>query len=186
MRVGSRTPRAQTRRRYFETALGYRARTSLGSRARRRCRLVISVIERSGGTVLHGPLLLSRWRTGGQAPQTHAHRHGAPDLGLRRQLPLPVIDTGLGKSGRHLLNYMPPPRAAMYRSAAALLRADRRRSRNLAGDHAPHRPKAVVSCSACQFSKPANAPESGDPWRQPDRRSLGKSRTLKANASPPI
>jgi nitrilase len=168
-RVGSRTPEGRKLfRRYFETALDVpgpgTARLSEAARAGG-IWLVIGVIERSGGTLYCTVLFFSP-----DGSLAGTHRKLMPTAmerliwGFGDASTLPVIDTGLGKIGAVICweNYMPLLRAAMYQKGIELYCAptvDDRETWPVTMRHIALEGRCFV-LSACQFSKPANAPES--------------------------
>ena len=117
-------------------ALGELARNDrLGAR-RRRDR------ARHDDALLHGSVLLRARRARRQASQARADCDGAPDLGPGRRLDA-VRDADRCRPGRRLHLLGKHDAAAADRDVREgprhLVRADRRRARHVAGEHAAHR-----------------------------------------------
>src|SRR5215831_8284956 len=168
-RVGSRTPEGRKLfRRYFDGAVDVpgpaTARLAEAARAHG-VWLVIGVIEREGGTLYSTALFFS---PGGSL--AGKHRKLMPTAmerliwGFGDGGTLPVIDTPLGKIGAVICweNYMPLLRAAMYAKGIQFYCAptvDDRDTWQITMRHIALEGRCFV-LSACQFVRPAGAPES--------------------------
>jgi len=168
-RVGSRTPEGRKLfRRYFDGAIDVPGPETdrLGESARAHAMwLVIGVIERDGGTLYCTALFFAPdGRLAGK------HRKLMPTAmerliwGFGDGSTLPAIETGFGKLGAVICweNYMPLLRAAMYAKGVQFYCAptvDDRETWPGTMRHIALEGRCFV-LSACQYSKPAGAPES--------------------------
>jgi len=168
-RVGSRTPEGRKLfRRYFDGAIDVPGPETdrLGEAARAHAMwLVIGVIERDGGTLYCTALFFAPdGRLAGK------HRKLMPTAmerliwGFGDGSTLPAIETGFGKLGAVICweNYMPLLRAAMYAKGVQFYCAptvDDRETWPGTMRHIALEGRCFV-LSACQYSKPAGAPES--------------------------
>jgi nitrilase len=167
-RVGSRTPEGRKLfRRYYEGAIDVPgpATARLGEAARAiGAWVVIGVIERDGGTLYCTALFFAPdGRLAGK------HRKLMPTAmerliwGFGDGSTLPAIETGFGKVGAVICweNYMPLLRAAMYQKGVAFYCAptvDDRETWPVTMRHIALEGRCFV-LSACQFMRPAGAPE---------------------------
>jgi hypothetical protein len=123
-------------------------------------------------TLLHRLVLRPGRNALGEAPQAHAHGHGADHLGRRRWLDAARVPDRGGAGGRRdLLGelHAAPPCRHVRQEYPALLRADRRRPRGVAVDHAPHRRRgALLRAQAPVSSRDARIfPLTSIPCREP-------------------
>jgi nitrilase len=168
-RVGSRTPEGRKLfRRYFEDAIDVPGpgTARLGEAARAHSVwLVIGVIERSGGTLYCTALFFAP-----DGSLAGKHRKLMPTAverliwGFGDGSTLPVIDTAFGRIGAVICweNYMPLLRAAMYAKGIQFYCAptvDDRETWPVTMRHIALEGRCFV-LSACQWSRPAGAPES--------------------------
>jgi nitrilase len=168
-RVGSRTPEGRKLfRRYFEGALDVPGpgTARLGEAARAHgAWLVIGVIERDGGTLYCTALFFAP-----DGSLAGKHRKLMPTAmerliwGFGDGSTLPVIDTGFGRIGAVICweNYMPLLRFAMYSKGIQFYCAptvDDREVWPVTMRHIALEGRCFV-LSACQFVRPADAPES--------------------------
>lgn len=168
-RVGSRTPEGRkTFRRYYEGAIDVpgpaAARLAEAARASNSW-VVIGVIERDRGTLYCTALFFAPdGRLAGK------HRKLMPTAmerliwGFGDGATLPVIDAAFGKIGAVICweNYMPLLRTAMYRKGIQFYCAptvDDRETWPVSMRHIALEGRCFV-LSACQFSRPDNAPDS--------------------------
>ena len=167
-RVGGRTAEGRAMfRRYFESAVDVPgpATDALGSIARENSIfLVIGVIERAGGTLYCTALFFDP-----QGALLGKHRKLMPTAmerlvwGMGDGSTMPVFDTEIGKIGAVICweNYMPLLRTAMYSKGIQFYCAptvDDRESWPGSMRHIALEGRCFV-LSACQYSRPENAPE---------------------------
>jgi len=168
-RVGSRTPEGRKQfRRYFESAVDVPGAVTarLGEAARAHAAwLVMGVIERDGGTLYCTALFFAP-----DGSLAGKHRKLMPTAmerliwGFGDGSTLPVIDTGFARIGAVICweNYMPLLRAAMYAQGIQFYCAptvDDRERWQATMRHIALEGRCFV-LSACQYSRPAGAPES--------------------------
>jgi nitrilase len=169
-RVGSRSPEGRKLfRSYFESAIDVPSPETdrVGEAARAAgAWVVIGVIERDGGTLYCTALFFAPdGRLAGK------HRKLMPTAmerliwGFGDGSTLPALETGFGRIGAVICweNYMPLLRAAMYRKGVSFYCAptvDDRETWPVTMRHIALEGRCFV-LSACQYSRPEGAPESG-------------------------